>query len=187
MHDKIDAFLLDATQNAIEAGASVVSVDVFENNNMLECSIGDNGRGMSEETLKSALNPFYSNGKKHPNRRVGLGLPLLKQAAEAAGGIFDIDSKEGEGTSLFFSFDTNNPDCPPFGDLVSCVLSLMLFDRPYDLIFSHRNKLQSYSIVKGELENVLGNLEEVTSIQLARQFIESQEREFNKMQLSNTE
>jgi len=179
MHEKIEGFVLDVVQNAIEAGATIVSLDVHENGPLIEFSVGDNGKGMNKEDLKAALNPFYSNGEKHPSRKIGLGLPFLKQATEAAGGVFDIDSKEGEGTSLFFSFNRSHPDCPPLGDLPSCFLSLLLFDRNYDLILSHRTKKAHYSLVKSELEDALGNLEEVSCISLAKAFIESQEQELN--------
>jgi hypothetical protein len=39
---------------------------------------------MTAEELQRALDPFHTDGIKHPHRKVGLGLPFLVQTAEHA-------------------------------------------------------------------------------------------------------
>ena len=96
--------MLDIAQNSIEAGSSVVTVDMIEKDSILSVCIGDNGKGMTSEILAKVQDPFYTDGRKHETRSVGLGIPFLDQAAKAAGGEFEIKSEEGLGTSVFFLF-----------------------------------------------------------------------------------
>ena len=69
---------------------------------------------MDSETLKNATNPFYTtkNGKRY-----GLGLPLLSQATEEAGGSFTLESNAESGTRIIATFDLNNIDMKPIGDI----------------------------------------------------------------------
>ena len=80
----ISLHLLDLLQNCAHAGATKVDVIVLEDAeaDLLEITVRDNGRGMEEVTVKKALDPFYSSSDK----RVGLGLPFVAQAAAMAGG-----------------------------------------------------------------------------------------------------
>jgi signal transduction histidine kinase len=83
--EDLSLHILDIAENAIRAAASVVEVDVEERQgeDALTITISDDGRGMSREELDKALDPFFTT-KSH--KRVGLGLPLLAQAAREAGG-----------------------------------------------------------------------------------------------------
>ena len=72
----------DIVQNAFESGASEVSLDMARRGRWLEVVVRDNGKGMDEATQRRAMDPFWTEPGKHPGRKVGLGLPFLKQAAE---------------------------------------------------------------------------------------------------------
>ncbi|HOH38340.1 MAG TPA: ATP-binding protein, partial [Spirochaetota bacterium] len=73
MQYSVSDFLTDIVQNSIEAEASVITVDYIEEFPMLNIMVGDNGKGMDEETLAKAKDPFFTDGEKHKNRKVGLG------------------------------------------------------------------------------------------------------------------
>lgn len=177
MQYSICDFLLDIVQNSIEAESSLITVDVLEEENNLEICIGDNGKGMDAETLKKVKDPFYTDGEKHKQRKVGLGIPFLMQSIESVNGEFDIKSNPENGTSIFFNFDLKNIDCPPLGDLPGTFLSLIIFDKEYDLLIHRKKDSNSYRVSRGELEDALGELNSAESLNLAKKYFVSQEEE----------
>ena len=116
--------LLDLAQNSITAGASLVTIRLtLGEDRMLTMELADNGKGMSPELLARVTSPFATT---RTARKVGLGIPMMKENAEKAGGTFKLESEEGKGTTLTCSMDTGNIDCLPLGDLSGTLLSLML-------------------------------------------------------------
>ena len=87
--------VLDIAQNCVKAKATLIEISVNANTEKddLTIIIKDNGYGMDEETVRKVTDPFYTT---RTTRRVGLGIPLYKMAAEMTGGSFDINrlSKE---------------------------------------------------------------------------------------------
>lgn len=104
--------ILDVTENAIRAGGKKVAIKIVEDeiNDKLTVCIEDDGKGMDKETLRKAMDPFFTtkNGKKF-----GIGLSLLAQAAEQADGNMTVDSKENEGTKVTATFKLSHPDTKP--------------------------------------------------------------------------
>lgn len=100
----------------------VVEILEDENKEMLTLCIKDNGKGMDKETIKKALDPFFStkDGKK-----VGLGLSLLSQAAQQTGGDLKIDSERGKGTKVTASFNISHPDMKPMGNILETMEALI--------------------------------------------------------------
>ena len=89
--------ILDITKNSVRAQASLIEIFLDEDDDgILKLTINDNGCGMSEETLRGVTDPFYTT---RTTRKVGMGLPLLKMAAEQAGGELSITSSQKEVTS----------------------------------------------------------------------------------------
>ncbi|MES2600030.1 MAG: PAS domain S-box protein [Pseudomonadota bacterium] len=60
-------------------------------------SVTDNGNGMDEETLRRAMEPFFTT--KGVGKGTGLGLSMVHGLAEQSGGRFVLNSKVGEGTT----------------------------------------------------------------------------------------
>lgn len=104
MHYCLGDYVLDMAQNAVEAGSGEVIVEIEESEDGVSVIVRDDGRGMTAEERARALDPFYSDGTKHAKRRVGLGLPFLAQAVDQAGGKWAIESAQGAGTEVSFSF-----------------------------------------------------------------------------------
>ena len=177
MHFAVCDFLLDIAQNSIEAESSVVTVDLIERDGIFTVCVGDNGKGMDDATMSKVLDPFYTDGTKHEKRKIGLGIPFLQQASAAAGGEFEIKSEIGLGTSVFFSFDKNNMDCPPVGDIPGTILSMMLFDGSYELVVTRSNNKGGYRIVRSELTEALGGIHRTDQLKLAKEYISSQEED----------
>ena len=91
--------VLDIVQNSITAKATLIKIELIEdiNNDILKINIFDNGKGMTDEQIKSVTDPFYTT---RTTRKIGLGIPLFKMAAEMSGGSFKIESTVGVGTKF---------------------------------------------------------------------------------------
>jgi len=175
VHASIADILADTAQNAIEAGAKNIRVELTEDGTMIRVTIRDDGKGMDEATQKRAFNPFYTEPGKHDGRKVGLGLPILKQVAEATGGEVSLVSALGKGTTLSYSFSAGHVDLPPMGDIPDMTLGLFNYPGDFELTFAHAKGSESYEISRSELRDAVGSLEDVEGLQLAREFLRSQE------------
>lgn len=175
MHATLTDVIADTAQNSIEAGASKVEVSLVEDGSTISVTIVDNGKGMDAATRERAFNPFYTEPGKHDKRKVGLGLPILKQICEACDGGVSLDSTPGVGTTLAYRFAAHHIDLPPMGDVAGMVLTLFNYPGRFELVFTHRCGGEEYVISRSELAEAVGGLESVESLALAREFLESQE------------
>lgn len=175
MHASLCDQLADLVQNALEAGATRVTLRVEEAPARLDVVVGDNGCGMSEAVQARALDPFYSDGRKHRHRRMGLGLAFLKQMVEATGGGLNLQSVEGKGTDVCFWLDPRHVDMPPMGDWAATLTGMMAFPGDYELAVERRRGDAAYSIRRSELIEALGEIETATSLAMARDYVASQE------------
>ena len=123
--------LLDVAENSVAAGAKLVHIElaVDEKARRLRLVITDDGKGMDPELAKRVTDPFCTS---RTSRKVGLGLPFLKMAAELTGGQLTLESEEGKGTAVTALFCTDHIDMPPLGDVAASVARV----RPWKLFFS---------------------------------------------------
>ena len=128
--------IMDIAQNSISAGARLteVHVKVSHADNMITFVFRDDGCGMSEELVKSVIEPFTTTRK---TRKVGLGLPLLKQTAEMTGGALEIQSTVGVGTTVTATFGLDHIDRPPMGDVAGAWFSLVVMNPEKDFLFTY--------------------------------------------------
>lgn len=103
--DAIDQILRNLLANAHQACSDVGEVFVHVRATMhgATLTIKDTGMGMSEETLKQALQPFFST-RPHAAGH-GLGLPIVQRLCRDYGVDFDIRSTEGSGTVVVLTFN----------------------------------------------------------------------------------
>lgn len=167
--------ITDLVQNGVEAGATRVGLEITTGPARLSVRVTDNGKGMDAATLKRISDPFYTEAGKHDHRRVGLGVPLLLQTAEACNGKAEIVSEPGRGTTVTFELDATHVDTPPLGDLPATLLGLMTFSGDYDLAVTRRTPTDSYAISRKELLETLGDLTSSGNLVLARDFLRAQE------------
>ena len=175
MHATIADVIADTAQNSIEAGASRVEVTLAEDGATISVRIADNGKGMDEATQRRAFDPFYTEPGKHDKRKVGMGLPFVKQTCDACGGSVKLESRQGVGTTIVCTFQADNIDLPPMGSLPQAVLSLFNFGGDFDLVFIHRKNGSGYEISRLELMDAVGGFDSVEGLSLAREFLEGQE------------
>lgn len=175
MHATLTDVITDTAQNSIEAGASRVEVSLVEDGTTVSVSIVDNGKGMDEATKRRAFDPFFTEAGKHDKRRVGLGLPILKQLCEMCGGGISLESEKGVGTTLRYHFDAKSIDLPPMGDVAAALLTLFNYPGDFELVFTHRTRGGEYTIARSELSEAVGGLDSVDGLAMAREFLLDQE------------
>ena len=122
---EIALHLLDIAENSVSAGATRVEISVEEDvaNDRLRLAVQDDGQGMNAQLLAQVSDPFTTS---RTTRRVGLGIPLLKAAAEACRGSLKLNSSPGEGTCLVVEFQRSHIDRAPLGDLAGTMLTLIV-------------------------------------------------------------
>ena len=149
--------ILDVAKNSVVAGAENVMISlVTDADGMLTLIIKDDGCGMTEETVKNVTDPFYTT---RTTRKVGMGLPLLKLAAEQTGGYLKLESSKAEndhGTTVTAVFDTKSIDFMPIGDIVSTICILIAGSPKIDFDFSDITQDRQISLQTKELRAVLG-------------------------------
>jgi len=152
---EISLNILDVAQNSISAQATLVKITVDQQGNWLQITIQDDGCGMSQEQIQQVCDPFYTT---RTTRRVGLGVPLFKMASEMAGGSFHIQSQPGEGTLVSASFDLDNIDCMPLGDLEDTICTLVTMSGDVDILYRRIINQQSFELDTKQLREILGDL-----------------------------
>lgn len=180
----------DLTQNAVEANATVITVELTQTDREISIRIEDNGKGMSSDELARATDPFYTDGVKHPGRKVGLGIPFLIQTAESTGGSWKIASnkagigdREGNqkhGTVVEARFDLTNIDTPPVGDVAGYFRQALSYDGAYEMILLRKAPSIEYVARRSELLEALaladeGSFTDANSLSLLAQYLESAE------------
>ena len=128
--------ILDITENSVKAGATLTEISITESGNKLTISIKDDGCGMSEDIVRSVVDPFYTT---RTTRKVGMGVPLFKMAAEQTGGKLEIISDTGEdhGTTVTAYFYKDHLDFTALGDVISTVTTLIQGHPDTDFLFTH--------------------------------------------------
>ena len=152
---EISLHILDIMQNSIAAGATLVELTVTENeqDDLLVFTVSDNGKGMSKELLLAVTDPFTTG---RTTRKVGLGIPLLKQACEMTGGKITISSQEGVGTELVAEFGLSHIDRQPLGDMVQTVHQLIISYEQVDFLYTHIVNGNEFNLDTREIKKVLG-------------------------------
>jgi anti-sigma regulatory factor (Ser/Thr protein kinase) len=153
--EDLSLHILDIVENSITAGADLVCITVKEDiaKDLLMIEISDNGSGMSDAILKKADDPFFT---RKTTRRVGLGLSLLRQAAEMAKGSFSIESREGEGTLVRARFQHSHIDRQPLGNITETMETLVIGNPSVDFCYEHIRNGRSSTFDTREMRKGLG-------------------------------
>jgi hypothetical protein len=165
--------LLDIAENSVSAHAKNILIETGEDTrtDRLWMIIQDDGIGMDAEMTAKVIDPFVTT---RTTRKVGLGIPLLKAAAEACNGSLKILSTPGKGTRVEVDFQRSHIDRMPLGDLASTIQTLVIGSpeihwqfvyRVDDLVFEFDD-----APIKQELDGV--PLSEPEVIKFIREFLQ---------------
>ena len=149
--------VLDIAQNSIAAGATLVTVAVTEDTaaDRMAIRVEDNGRGMTAEQVRRVQDPFYTT---RTTRKVGMGVPLFRMAAEMAGGGLTIRSVPGEGTCVEAEFVRSHIDRMPLGDMVDTMVTLIRMNPQMDFLYRRQLDGREMAVDTRELRGVLGDV-----------------------------
>ncbi|MBE7092178.1 MAG: sensor histidine kinase [Clostridiales bacterium] len=149
--------ILDIAENSVKAKATLTEIIVEEKDNTLTFTIIDDGTGMPKEIVESVTDPFYTT---RTTRKVGLGLPLLKMAAEQTGGKIFITSQQGDnhGTTVSALFYKDHIDFTPLGDVISTMITLIQGHPETDFLFKHIKGKGEVKLDTREIRQVLGDV-----------------------------
>lgn len=159
---EIALHLLDIAENSAAAESKNISVHVHEDllQDWLSACVIDDGCGMDAATVQQVQDPFYTT---RTTRNVGLGIPLLKLAAEMAAGNFSLQSEPGHGAWVEAEFRYSHIDRMPLGDLSATFLTLLISHPQIDWTFLYRvtdkNGLsRDFLFESAELKSELGDI-----------------------------
>ena len=151
--------ILDIAENSVKARATLVQILIDESKEWLTLTIADDGCGMTEEILRGVTDPFYTT---RTTRKVGMGIPLLKLAAEQTGGDVTIESYHesaapaDHGTTVVARFCKNHIDFTPMGDVVASVTTLIQGHPETDFLFRHQQEGGAVELDTRQLREILG-------------------------------
>jgi len=160
MMPEISLNILDVAQNSVTAGATLteISILVDTTKDILSVSIKDNGCGMSDEAIQKVTDPFYTT---RTTRKVGLGIPFLKMAAEITGGTFSISSSQDEcshGTVTTATFIHSSIDRMPLGDIAGTMTSLIGPNPDIEFVLNLSYDEEKFTMDTREFKAVLGDI-----------------------------
>jgi anti-sigma regulatory factor (Ser/Thr protein kinase) len=154
---ELSLHLLDIAENSIAAGAKMIIILVEENTEVdkLVLVVEDNGKGMDADLLARVTDPFTTT---RTTRKVGLGIPLLKEAAEACNGSLRICSEPGKGTRIEIEFQRSHIDRMPLGDLAETYRTLAISEPAIDWRFVYRMDEYEFEYDQTQVREALGEI-----------------------------
>ena len=183
---ELSLHILDIVQNSTKAGASEVFIDIVEDipGNRLEICIRDNGRGIKKDLLATITDPFSTS---RTTRRVGLGLSLLKFAAELCNGSMLIESEEGKGTTVIARFEHQHIDRMPLGDMASTIISSIIGNPDVDFRYVHQVNEQTFEFHTFDIKQELGELPitDVSVISFLSEYVQNNIHELYNLAMNN--
>jgi anti-sigma regulatory factor (Ser/Thr protein kinase) len=157
MLPEISLNVMDIAQNSVRAQASLITIEIEidTKEGTLRLVMDDNGYGMSEEETEKVTDPFFTS---RTTRKVGLGVPFVKQAAEITGGSFSIESEEKVGTKLCAIFNKASIDCMPLGDICSTIYLLVISYEKIDFLYRYTVDDRSFTLDTRQMRDICGGI-----------------------------
>lgn len=85
-----------------------VSTRMHPAGNLAIVAVTDNGNGIEEKDIPQIFNPFYTTKKS--GKGTGLGLSVSLGIAQAHGGLIDLNTKAGEGSTFSLMLPIHRPE-----------------------------------------------------------------------------
>ncbi len=134
--ENLSLHVLDIAENSVRAGAKTIEIELKNDpeKDLLTIRIRDDGKGMSDQEIKNALDPFYTTKE---NKRFGLGLSLFEQACRDTGGSFRITSEKNTGTEVLATLKPRHPDMKPVGEMLETMAVLIAGQPAIRFVYTH--------------------------------------------------
>jgi len=112
--ERMAQVLTNLLSNAVKYSApeSKITITTRNTKNAIMVSVQDNGIGIPENMIDNVFNRFFrvSNPKIQTYPGLGLGLYISAQIIERHGGTISVESKEGEGSTFYFTLPANKAE-----------------------------------------------------------------------------
>ncbi len=154
--DDISLHILDIAENSVRADAKTIEITVARDreDDLLRVEVIDDGRGMDPGTLARVRDPFFSTKEK----KTGLGIPLLLQAAEQTGGKLTIESAPGKGTRVLATFGWSHVDRPAIGSMADTLMTLIAGHPEIDVIYNEHDGGRCFRFTTREIKRDLDDV-----------------------------
>jgi signal transduction histidine kinase len=80
-----------------------ISISAQEGEEVVRFQVSDTGIGIPDRYLPRIFEQFFRVPDQGPGTGAGLGLAIVKEIVEAHGGTVEVESREGAGSTFFFS------------------------------------------------------------------------------------
>ena len=157
MMQELSLNVLDVAENSVRANASLVEITVEEDTaaDRLAIVIRDNGKGMTPEQVQTVIDPFYTT---RTTRKVGLGVPFFRMAAQLSGGDLTIQSAVGEGTTVTAVFGLSSIDRMPLGDMNGTISTLVQCNPQIDWVYTRKKDGRELVMDTRQFREILGEV-----------------------------
>ena len=154
---EISLNVLDIANNSIRAEASLIEIiiQIQRDLDQLTITIADNGCGMTKAQIEKVVDPFFTT---RTTRKVGLGVPFFKMAAESTGGSFHIESSPGAGTKVIAVFGLSHIDRMPLGDMNSTMHTLITLNTQIDFYYHYILDNKDFTLDTREFRKILNDV-----------------------------
>ena len=158
MMQELSMNILDVAENSVRASATLIEITIDEKPqaDLLSVIISDNGGGMTPEQVKNVTDPFFTT---RTTRKVGLGVPFFKMAAELTGGKLEIRSEVGKGTQVKADFVRSSIDLMPLGDINETIGTLIHCNPNIDFVYKRLYNGSQMTLDTREFRLILHEIE----------------------------
>ena len=143
----LDLHIIDITHNSIRAGATEITIEMED----------------------SAARDLLSIKMCRKERKIGMGIALLKFHSEMCNGQFYLKSKVGVGTEIYASYQRSHIDLQPKGDLSGCFANFICQYQDINFIIRYITDDDTFELSTAEVKEVfegmnLNNYEIIQSL-----------------------
>ena len=160
--------ILDIVENSVKAGAKTVTLEFAWHDTVFYFCIADDGPGFPKGVKEDPSDPFRTT---RTERKVGLGLALLKDSAEQCGGKIKIGGGKKGGVKIEADFDLSHIDSKPVGDMEDLIITCMTAWPQMDWIVKigdNREEILNTVQMKAELGEINMNSPDVRNFIMRR-------------------
>ncbi len=164
----LDLHIIDIVHNSIRAKATEIVIEMVDSEkfDLLSLKIIDNGSGMPKEMMEAINDTFYSS---RPERKIGMGIALLKFHSEICNGKFHLQSEVGKGTEIYVDYQRSHIDLQPKGDLAGCFSTFICQYQDINFIIRYKTDGNDFEISTNDVKEVfegmnLNNYEIINSL-----------------------
>jgi signal transduction histidine kinase len=106
--DVILNLVVNAVQAREEGRPNRITIELLREGPYAVVRVGDTGRGIASAHMKRLFEPFFTT--KAPGQGTGLGLNLARKIVLAHGGVIDVESQVGVGSTFTVRLPAVEPD-----------------------------------------------------------------------------